>query len=101
MDATTESLQQDILAFFQTPTGFAAIGMAGLLYSFVWCRVFAKAGFHSGMGLLMVIPPLMFVMPFWLAFVPWPVEREMRGLKRLQKAVHKADERQKKFTSAA
>ncbi len=101
MDATSESLQHDILAFLQTPMGLTAIGVAGLMYSFVWCRVFAKAGFHGGMGLLMVIPPLMLVMPFWLALVPWPVEREMRGLRRMQKAVHKADERQTKFASVA
>ena len=92
---------QDFLARFlpdswaewaTTTTGMGIIGGAVLLYAFVWCRIFAKAGFHALFGLLMVTPAT-FIVPLILAFVPWPVLREARSLKRVQRAVHKADDR--------
>ena len=79
----------------------ATIAVASLLYVYSWCRMFSKAGFHGSLGLLTLVPLMMIVLPLWLAFAPWPADRQLRGLKRMQRAVHKADERHQKFDRAA
>jgi len=48
---------------------------------FIFCKIFAKAGYSWALGLLMVIPIANIIMPFVLAFGDWPVHRQLRKLK--------------------
>ncbi len=73
------------------PTWQVSLALTVLLLALASCRVFSKAGFHGMAGLLMLVPGLNVVAFLALAFLPWPVRREARHLRRMQKAVHRAD----------
>ncbi len=47
----------------------------------VYCRIFAKAGFHWAFGLLVLVPVFSFFVPIYLAFADWPVQQECRRLR--------------------
>jgi uncharacterized membrane protein len=44
-----------------------------------WFFIYKKAGFHPAMGCLMFLPLINIVMMFVLAFIEWPIERELRN----------------------
>ena len=44
----------------------------------------------------MLVPGINLIAQAGLAFGRWPVERELRGFRKVQKAVHKTDQKQKK-----
>lgn len=46
------------------------------------CMIFAKAGYHWALGLLMVVPIAHIIMPFVLAFGKWPIRKELEQLRR-------------------
>ena len=46
------------------------------------CMIFAKAGYHWALGLLMVVPIARLIMPFVLAFGKWPIQKELEQLRR-------------------
>ena len=93
MQAFIDSALQSAREYLSTSTGLAVAGIVVGIYVFAWCRVFAKAGYPSAWGLSMTLPPLWLVMPLVLAFGRWPVLREARELRKVQRAVHKADNR--------
>lgn len=101
MEVPTDSLLDSILAFFETKLGIATLALSALIYVFAWCRLFSKAGFHGALGLLTLVPPLFVFLPLFLAFAAWPVDRELRGLRRMRNAVHKADERTQRLGRVA
>jgi ABC-type transport system involved in cytochrome bd biosynthesis fused ATPase/permease subunit len=45
------------------------------------CMIFAKAGYHWAMGLLMIVPIANIIMPFVLAFGKWPIKKELEQLR--------------------
>ncbi|MHC4148793.1 MAG: hypothetical protein ACYSR5_04840 [Planctomycetota bacterium] len=47
----------------------------------IFCSIFAKAGYHWALGLLMLVPIACIIMPFILAFGRWPIQRELRQLR--------------------
>lgn len=101
VEVSTESLLDQILPFFGTKTGIATLVLAALIYVFAWCRLFSKAGFHGALGLLTLVPPLFVFLPLFLAFAAWPVDRELRGLRRMRNVVHKAGARTQKYAKTA
>ena len=48
----------------------------------IYCRIFAKAGYHWSLGLLILLPIVSVIMPFVLAFGHWPIQREVEELRR-------------------
>ena len=50
----------------------------------IWCKLFSKAGYSWAMGLLMLLPIVSIIMPFFLAFADWPIRKELRLLKQQQ-----------------
>ncbi len=55
--------------------------VANLVSILIFCKIFAKAGYHWALGLLVVVPIANVVMPFFLAFADWPVYKELRELR--------------------
>ena len=45
------------------------------------CMIFAKAGYHWALGLLMVVPIAHIIMPFVLALGKWPIQKELEQLR--------------------
>jgi len=79
----------------ETLTGKTFLSVAGgtvLVFALAWCRIFARAGFHASLGLLMVVPGVNFVMLLVLGFAGWPRERELKALRRVQRASRTVDE---------
>lgn len=69
--------------------GIAAIALIALfglamfiLMLVVWINIFKKTGFGAAMGCLMFVPVLNFIMLLILAFAEWPIERELKSLRR-------------------
>ena len=68
---------------------FLFIGLlVTILMAWVYCRIFAKAGYCWALGLLMFVPIANIIMPFVLAFGDWPVHKELRILKQQQPHIH-------------
>lgn len=64
--------------------GFCFIGVIvlislaiNIIYVIAFCKIFAKAGYHWALGLLMLIPIANIVMPLILGFGQWPIYREL------------------------
>jgi hypothetical protein len=51
---------------------------------FSFCRIFSKAGYSWAFGLLMLMPMSELIIPLILAFMDWPVFKELRLLKQNQ-----------------
>jgi hypothetical protein len=47
----------------------------------VWWKICKKAGFSGWLGLLMIVPIANIVLPLVIAFMDWPVLKELRALK--------------------
>jgi hypothetical protein len=60
--------------------GFMIV-VTNLLSILIFCKIFAKAGYHWAFGLLIVVPIANLIMPFFLAFADWPVQKELRELR--------------------
>lgn len=54
------------------------LGMVVVVLPF-W-KIFSKAGYPGPLGLLILVPVVNALVPFFLAFAEWPVERELRRL---------------------
>jgi hypothetical protein len=69
-----------IILFIALPIvlGFAAVKV----YSF--CKIFSKAGYSWAFGLITLIPMAEIVIPLILAFMDWPVCKELRLFKQEQ-----------------
>jgi hypothetical protein len=67
-------------------------GISALLFTLASCRIFARAGFHAALGLLALVPGVNVVLFLILAFYPWPVMKEVRGLRRVEKDARRARE---------
>ncbi len=50
----------------------------------IYCKIFAKAGYCWALGLLMMVPIVNIIMLCLLAMGDWPVLRELRQLKQTQ-----------------
>ena len=45
-----------------------------------YSRIFKRAGFHWALGILMVVPIVNLVLILFLAFAPWPIEKDTKDL---------------------
>ena len=84
-EAYVELLDRPMLAAF--------VAVFILFHTLAWCRVFSKAGHSSAFGLLSLFPPMAIVLPFTLAFIKSPADRELRALRGIEKVMRKADHR--------
>ena len=68
------------------PAGLLCVGgvflVIAVLVITIWWRVFAKTGWGGAMGLLMLLPIINLIMLLVLAFAEWPVQAEVRRLRR-------------------
>jgi hypothetical protein len=51
-----------------------------------YCKIFQKAGYHWAFGFLMLVPIANFVMLLYLGFSEWPVQMEVRELRKKGRA---------------
>ena len=93
MEQAKESLAGEAGNLLANSTVLILGALAILIYALSWCRIFTKAGHHGALGLLMLIPGVNLVMQMTLAFGRWPVEREVRELRGVRKAIHQADQK--------
>ena len=72
--------------FFVIITAFAILmGLIILIIkTLIYCKIFSKAGYCWALGLLMLVPIANIIMPFVLAFGDWPIQKELRLLKKQQ-----------------
>jgi hypothetical protein len=63
------------------PTIILAIILGLAFWSFIWSRIFEKAGYSQWWGLVMAVPLANVVAPVIFAFSDWPVDAELRRLR--------------------
>jgi len=51
-----------------------------IIKTWIWCRLFSRAGYCWALGLLMLVPIANIILPFVLAFADWPILKELRQL---------------------
>ena len=61
-----------------------AVVIGAAIAALIWCKLFSKAGFHWALGLLLLVPIANIVVPFFLAFGDWPIQKELRQLRQQQ-----------------
>ncbi len=71
-------------------------GFLALVYLAGFVSIFARAGFHWGLGLMMAIPGLNVVLFAMLSFTSWPNRRELKGLRKVTSAMHAVDSRHRR-----
>jgi hypothetical protein len=49
-----------------------------IIKTWIYCRIFSKAGYCWALGLLTLVPIANIIMPFVLALGDWPALRELR-----------------------
>lgn len=57
-----------------------------ILTVIVFCRIFAKAGYHWALGLITLVPIGNIIMLLILAFSEWPIQRQLRAMQQQQMA---------------
>lgn len=57
----------------------ALLGIVIVILPF-W-RISSKAGYSGAISLLMLIPVVNVLFPFFLGFAEWPIERELKRLR--------------------
>ena len=62
---------------------FIALGFTAIKV-FSFCKIFSKAGYSWAFGLLMLLPLSEAIIPLILAFMDWPVCKELRLFKQEQ-----------------
>ena len=69
--------------FFVLMVGFAILLTLFVVAvtALIFCKIFAKAGFHWALGLLTILPFFNLIMQIYLAFADWPIYRELRQLR--------------------
>lgn len=75
--ATTQIFGISLTAFF---TGW----LIAAFYVFVCYRITVKAGFASWKSFLMLIPGLNLVLILLFSLFPWPIEKELREMRKVQ-----------------
>jgi hypothetical protein len=73
-------MQDDAAIGMLCPLAIAAVVL--ILMIVVWWRIFDKTGHGGAMSLLMLLPIINIIMLLVLAFGEWPVEAEVRRLRR-------------------
>lgn len=58
------------------------VGFVGLVAILPFWMIFSKAGFSGWMSLTQIVPLVNVIALFYLAFAEWPIQREVRDLKR-------------------
>ena len=48
----------------------------------IWWKIFSKAGWPGALSLLLLVPVVNIIIPFYVAFATWPIQRELEALKR-------------------
>ncbi len=91
MDRMRALVSPEVWAFLADRNAQIAIGATFLVLVLGCCRIFARAGRHAALGLLMLVPGLNLAMFLYLAFGPWPTQQELRVLRRAQRASLRAE----------
>jgi len=58
--------------------------ISGVLALLIWWKIFSKAGWPGALSLLLLVPIVNIIIPFYVAFATWPIQRELEALKRGQ-----------------
>jgi len=97
MESITETLANTLPAWatevLNSKTTLVVTAVSLMLFGLASCRLFAKAGYHGALGLLVFLPVVNVMAFLFLAFAQWPVERELRSLRSVERAVRKAEGR--------
>ncbi len=95
-DATAiSSCQMGPWIFFLVGLGILFFILSMIISVVIWCMLFHKAGFGWFWGLLLLVPIVNVILPFYLAFSDWPVRRELRYMKKMQKEKGKLNKQMK------
>lgn len=88
-----ELLPAELAEILTSSTALIVVGATLFLCTFASCRICAKAGYPSILGLLLLLPVINVMLLLGLAFGSWPMEEELRSLRTVERAVRRADQK--------
>jgi len=87
-----ESMKQTIIAAMHDPLWQGVAGVTALIFVLASLRLCSKAGYHPLFGLLLLVPVLNLFIFLFVAFMPWPIQRELRELRTVQTRARNVDQ---------
>jgi len=87
-----ESLKQTAKVAMHDPLWQGVAGVTALIFVLATMRLCSKAGYNSLFGLLLLVPVLNLVIFLYIAFMPWPIQRELRELRTVQNRARNVDQ---------
>jgi len=73
-----DETRETLLALLQQPLAVAAAVVLAGVNAALWLLVMRRVGCPTGLAPLMLLPPLNFVLPLYVAFARWPGQRPVR-----------------------
>ena len=82
-----------LTAGLDSSTVLMAVGACALVYALSWCRLYAKVGKHPSVGFLTLVPGLNVLLLAAFAFGRWPIDGQLKEMKRVRKDVHRSHQK--------
>lgn len=77
-----DDLRAALFALLSQPVVVAAVVLLTGVHAAIWLLVFERVGFPPVLASLMLVPPLTFLLPLYVALARWPSQRIARFPKR-------------------
>lgn len=81
-----EDIRAALVALLSQPIMVASVVLLAGVHAAIWLLVFERVGFPPVLASLLLVPPLTFLLPLYVALVRWPSQRPVRFPIRLRSA---------------
>jgi hypothetical protein len=86
----TEPILAALVALLSQPIAVASMIVVAGIHAAIWLLVFERVGFPPALASLMLLPPLTFLLPLYVALARWPSQRSVRLLRKKSARHHRA-----------
>jgi hypothetical protein len=76
-----DDVRSALVALLSQPFAVAILVIVAGLNAALWLLVFERAGFPGALATLLLVPPLTFLLPLYVALARWPSEARPRFLR--------------------
>ena len=88
-----DDTQAALVALLSQPIAVASVVLLTGVHAAIWLLVFERVGFPPVLAWLLLVPPLTFLLPLYVALARWPSQRSERFPTRPQRARSRSAQR--------
>ena len=81
-----EEIRAALVTLLSQPVAVASVVVLAGIHAAIWFLVFERVGFPPVLASLMIVPPLTFLLPLYVALARWPSQRLARFPRHAQNA---------------